>query len=738
MLAGVTQGQSFNITGLSSCATYTVSVELSYAYTFEKDILSKEVKIECPGIDPIVLIIVCVVVVLILILVVIAVILIILCLWKLRGKNGKKFKSLRTDEDEQKTKPPVRSSRDSEYAQIPSSIDNLAYNPVLTESLPKFNQSASSSSRNYHNLQEVKDPRMKPIPLNMYKKTIDKLLEDENALENEYINLGGETLRYECRFAQLDQNRIKNKYKFIYPYDTSRVVLQKVGKDVYSDYINASNIPGTYVGENFIAAQGPKVNTIQDIWRMVFEQKIVNIVMVTNCIEGGKLKCEEYFPPKEGKTNEYAQYKVKTISMSNFVGHITRVLKIESPTESKQVKHFHFTAWPDHDVPSLHDELLQFIGYVQENITQSEAPILVHCSAGVGRTGTFITLFNLRAAILKGKPISIYYLVHEMREHRPHMVQTFRQYKFIYLAVLELLLDNTSIPADEFSSTYQNYLQTDQTGYVSVFFQQYSELNYQCEKSFEYATDNGEDNVEKNPIPDIMPYDNNRVVIYSPYFECGYINASYHENNLFITTQHPTENTLLDFLQMIYQTEANLVVMLTTAKEKAKIQGNMSPRKAYWPNKDVPLEVPPFQVEVVNSEKSSSMVKQKIILRNLQESSERTFTHVVSTSWTEKSDLTDLLSGLVLLQMILHHRQEYPNSTIIMHCTDSISKTGVIFTVYQCIREMEKTGKVDMFHTVKRLRRERMKFIPNLVGSDPNIFSLYMHLLLYTLPDLKY
>ena len=723
MFAGNTQDAFFYIPDLTAGVTYTVWVELSYAYTIVKDKMSIQVVIQ---IDQLILIIILVVVVLILLLVAIAIILLILCIWKFRGKSDKKFRALKSDENELKVEPPVRPSRDFHYSPISPPIDNPVFIPELTESLPKFNQSASRDNRNYQNLQDVKDPRMKPIPLEMYKKTIDKLWEDENALENEYKSLGGDILRYECRNAQFDQNRIKNKYKFIYPYDKSRVVLKKIGKDVHSDYINASHIPGTYVTENFIAAQGPKVNTIQDVWRMVFEQNIRNIVMVTNCIEGGKLKCEEYFPSKDGKTNEYEQYKVKTVSMTQDVGHITRVLKIQSPTESIQVKHFHFTAWPDHDVPSLHDELLQFIGYVQENITQSEAPILVHCSAGVGRTGTFITLFNLRAEILKRQPISIYHLVNEMREHRPHMVQTFRQYKFIYLAVLELLLDNTSIPADEFSNTYQNYLKSDQTGYVSVFYQQFSELNYQCEKSFEYATDNGGDNEEKNPIPDILPYDNNRVVIYSPHFECGYINASYHENNLFITTLHPTANTLLDFLQMIYQTDATLVVMLSTAKEKAKIQGNMSDRKPYWPNKDVPLEVPPFQVEVVNSEKSTSMVKQKIILRNLQESSEREFTHVISTSWTEKNDPTDLSSVLVLLLLILKHRQEYPNGTIIMHCADSISKTGIMFTVYQCIQEMERSGKVDIFHTVKRLRRERMKLIPELVSS-----TLYYILVMY-------
>ena len=232
VIAGVTQGDSFNITGLVAGVTYTVWVELSYTYTFDKPKSTIRVLIPSP-IDLLIPIVIVIVVVLILLLVVIVVILIILYIWKIRGKNDKKFTTLNTDENEPKTKAPVHSSRDFEYEQIPA-IDNLTYNPVLTESLPKFNQSASRDSRNYQNLPDVKDPRMKPIPLELYKKTIDELWEDENALENEYKSLGGETLRYECSFAQIDQNRIKNKYKFIYPYDKSRVVLKKIGKDVHS------------------------------------------------------------------------------------------------------------------------------------------------------------------------------------------------------------------------------------------------------------------------------------------------------------------------------------------------------------------------------------------------------------------------------------------------------------------------------------------------------------------------
>ena len=730
MMAGITTDLIYNLTDLISGETYTIYVELSYAYTFKTFKKSVEVTIpEASPPFPILRLIPAFVFVIVAIITVIVVILII-CIVRQRRKKGKKFQTLQ--DDERTTPESTKNRLNQGYAPLSTPLENPIFNPDLTESIlekSKFIESVQSKSEHYQNLQDINDPRLKPIPLDLFKKTMDKLWENEQTLEEEYKSLGGEMLRYECRHAQMDQNRIKNKYKFIYPYDKSRVVLTKLGKDPNSDYINASYIPGLYVTENFVASQGPKENTIQDLWRMVLEKKILNVVMVTNCVEGGKLKCEEYFPLKEGKTVEYGPYKVKNAFTQHSTGHITRTLNITSDRESVQVKHFHFTAWPDHDVPSLFDELLTFIGFVQGNITQSEAPILVHCSAGVGRTGTFITLFNLRSAIQKKQPICVYQLVNEMREHRPHMVQTFRQYKFIYLAVLELLLDKTSIPADEFTSTYRTYLKSDQEGYVSVFFQQFSELNYQCEKSFIFSCSEGKNNEHKNPDHNVLPFDNNRVVIFSPHFKANYINASYHENNLFITTQNPIANTVCDFLQMIYQTEATLVVMLTTAKEKSKISANMSDRKPYWPNKDASLSVPPFQVEIVSSEKSTAVIKQKVTLRNLKDDSEHTFMHVVSTTWNDKCDPTDLQSVVTLLKLILKYRQEYPNKHIIMHCADSITKTGIVFIVYQCIREMQETGAVDLFHTIKRLRRERMNIMPDLVSF--NIYIASHHKIYY-------
>ena len=163
MFSGDTQDTFLIITDLTAGVTYTVWVELSYTYTIVKDKMSIQVVI--PGIDQLVLIVILVVVILMLILGVIAVILLILCIWKLCDRNDKKFLAPKSDEIDSKMEPSVRSSRECEYAQILPPIDNLAYNPVLPESLPKFNQSASRDYRNYQNLQEVRDSIMKPMPI---------------------------------------------------------------------------------------------------------------------------------------------------------------------------------------------------------------------------------------------------------------------------------------------------------------------------------------------------------------------------------------------------------------------------------------------------------------------------------------------------------------------------------------------------------------------------------------------
>ena len=590
-----------------------------------------------------------------------------------------------------------------------------------------FTQSIESA--NYQNITVLKQDddntyekvpeniRSLSIPLDTYKMHVNELWQNEGSLENDYETLGGKAHRYPCTNGTLDPNRVKNRFKLIYPYDKSRVILKETSEDPSSDYINASYIPGLYVRETFIAAQAPKDVTLQSFWQMIVENDVSNIVMVTNLVESGRIKCEAYFPVKEGKKLITGQYEIILDKEEILIGYTIRMLTVFHNGKNKQIKQFHFTAWPDHDVPDLHNELLLFVEKVQTQKIDSKSPILVHCSAGVGRSGTFLAIYNLLAAIKQGNAISIYNVVHEMREHRPQMVQTFSQYKFIYLSVLEMLLGSTSIPNDEFTATYKLYMQSESEGYVSVFFQQFSELNYQCDKGFEHicTTALNDSNKDKNPIKTILPSDKNRAILFSPHWEGDYINATGIDDNRYIITITPTRNTLEDFLQLLYQFKPSMVVFLATPKELRLIQDEKSDRVVYWPKQGEPLDTNAFTLTSLSSEKFSSMIRSKIRLTHTIENDVSEFTHITSTKWNERGE-PDLVNVVMLLHALIKQKQDNPGSPIIFHCTDGVGKTGVLFTVFKAILESKEKNFIDIFHIVKKLRNERMNFVSTLVS----------------------
>ncbi|KAI6647144.1 hypothetical protein LOD99_8880 [Oopsacas minuta] len=581
-------------------------------------------------------------------------------------------------------------------------------------SKPEENVYQQSIEIAYEDITEVLDPRMAPIPLDVFKQRMDTIWKKEGALLEEYESLGGKTHRYSCKHASIEENKVKNRFKLIYPYDKSRVILTPQSGNINTDYVNASKIPGFYVKESFIAAQGPKENTLQDFWQMIIENNIANIVMVTNLVESGRRKCEAYFPLKIGKKVIFGPYEIMVDNEEVKTGYTIRMMSVQSMGKIKQLKHFHFTAWPDHDVPTLYDELLLFVSKVHEGLIKTKAPVLVHCSAGVGRSGTFLTLYNLFVAIVQTKPISIYSIVHQMREHRPQMVQTFAQYKFIYLSVLEILLGSTSTPTREFADTFDLYMQSEYTGYVSVFFQQFSELNYQCEKAFDPVCVDAikECNSGKNPIKDILPSDSNRVVLYSPYWEGDYINASSLDNGEIILTIHPLAETLRDFYQLIYQMEPSLVIMLCSKWELQLIEQNKSQRVVYWPKFSESFQTDSFKLTCEESEKLH-YIRNKISLQHMEEESNKIFTQIIANCWNDKGE-PDLKKNVLVLQAMLEFHQQFPLAPIIIHCQDGAGMSGVLYTVYKAIKNSREKGFIDIFHIVKKLRNERMNSVTTL------------------------
>nr|XP_048283185.1 tyrosine-protein phosphatase non-receptor type 13 isoform X3 [Myodes glareolus] len=248
----------------------------------------------------------------------------------------------------------------------------------------------------------------------------------------------------QCLIGQTKENRRKNRYKNILPYDTTRVPLGDEG-----GYINASfiRIPVGTQEFVYIACQGPLPTTVGDFWQMVWEQNSTVIAMMTQEVEGEKVKCQRYWPSILGTTtmaNE--RLRLALLRMQQLKGFVVRVITLEDiqTGEVRHISHLNFTAWPDHDTPSQPDDLLTFISYMRH--VHRSGPVITHCSAGIGRSGTLICIDVVLGLISQDLEFDISDLVRCMRLQRHGMVQTEGQYVFCYQVILHVL---THLQAEE-------------------------------------------------------------------------------------------------------------------------------------------------------------------------------------------------------------------------------------------------------------------------------------------------
>nr|XP_014349138.1 PREDICTED: receptor-type tyrosine-protein phosphatase mu [Latimeria chalumnae] len=254
--------------------------------------------------------------------------------------------------------------------------------------------------------------------------------------------------------AKKDENRMKNRYGNIIAYDHSRVRLQTQEGETSSDYINANYVDGYHRPNHYVATQGPMQETIYDFWKMVWQENTASIVMVTNLVEVGRVKCCKYWPDD---TEIYRDIKVTLIETELLAEYVVRTFAVEKrgAHEIREIRQFHFTGWPDHGVPYHATGLLGFVRRVKSKSPPGAGPLVVHCSAGAGRTGCFIVIDIMLDMAEREGVVDIYNCVRELRSRRVNMVQTEEQYVFIHDAILEACLcGDTSIPASQLRSAY--------------------------------------------------------------------------------------------------------------------------------------------------------------------------------------------------------------------------------------------------------------------------------------------
>ncbi|KFU90242.1 Receptor-type tyrosine-protein phosphatase kappa, partial [Chaetura pelagica] len=365
-------------------------------------------------------------------------------------------------------------------------------------------------------------------------------------------------------------NQSKNRYKSIIPYDHCRVVLQPSGPG--NDYINASYVDSYRSPRFFIAAQGPLPGTVVDFWQMVWQEKTSVIVMLTGLVEQNKTKCEQYWPEQE---QVYGDFTVTLNNTRATTGLVTRIFCLQKAgcALPRVVEQFHYLLWPDHGVPRNPAQLLCLVEVVNKRVLETSAgPVLVHCSAGIGRTGTFIALdFLLKMGKAEGK-VDVFQCVQRLREQRVCMVQTKEQYTFLYEVLLEgLLCGNTSVPVESIASHIYGLQEAETSKHDSVLEKEFKALQKFSELFQLLPCREAEkpSNQPKNRKPGILPADSCRPILMSSLNADGfpgYINAvfanTYTEEDRLIVTQLPFPTTLVDFWALVWDYTCTSVVVL--------------------------------------------------------------------------------------------------------------------------------------------------------------------------------
>ncbi|XP_043572272.1 tyrosine-protein phosphatase non-receptor type 22-like isoform X1 [Chiloscyllium plagiosum] len=287
----------------------------------------------------------------------------------------------------------------------------------------------------------------------------------EETISGEFLRLKRQSVKnkndkvYPTGYAEKQENVKKNRYKDIVPFDHSRVQLSLIISDSDSDYINANFIKGVYGPKAYIATQGPLPHTVMDFWRMLWEYNVLVIVMACRVFEMGRKKCEQYWTDMGEEPYRCGPFCVTCEEEKTKPEYVIRTLKVQFQNIYRTVYQLHYINWPDHDIPSSIDPILELIKDMRSYQPHDDNPICIHCSAGCGRTGVICAIDYTWKLLKDGiipENFSIYDLIQEMRTQRPSIVQTKEQYELVYSAIsvlfekqLEFLNTNATFCEDE-------------------------------------------------------------------------------------------------------------------------------------------------------------------------------------------------------------------------------------------------------------------------------------------------
>ncbi|XP_058274569.1 receptor-type tyrosine-protein phosphatase F isoform X2 [Hemibagrus wyckioides] len=555
-------------------------------------------------------------------------------------------------------------------------------------------------------------PRMRehpPISVCELADHIERLKANDNLrFSQEYESIDpGQQFTWEN--SNMEVNKPKNRYANVIAYDHSRVVLSSVDGVPGSDYINANYIDGYRKQNAYIATQGPLPETLSDFWRMVWEQRTNTIIMMTRLEEKSRVKCDQYWPVRGTET--YGMIQVTMLDTVELATYSVRTFALykNGSSEKREVRQFQFMAWPDHGVPEYPTPILAFLRRVKACNPPDAGPMVVHCSAGVGRTGCLIVIDAMLERMKHEKTVDIYGHVTCMRSQRNYMVQTEDQYIFIHEALLEAATCGiTEVPARNLYTHIQKLSQLSPGEPVTYMELEFKNLASSKAHTSRFISANLPCNKFKNRLVNIMPFESTRVCLQPIRGVEGsdYINAScidgYRQQKAYIATQGPLAETTEDFWRMLWEHNSTIVVMLTKLREMGREKCHQ-----YWPA-ERSARYQYFVVDPMAEYNMPQYILREFKVTDARDGQSRTIRQFQFTDWPEQG-VPKTGEGFIDFIGQVHKTKEQfgQDGPITVHCSAGVGRTGVFITLSIVLERMRYEGVVDLFQTVKTLRTQR-------------------------------
>ncbi|KAM4049318.1 receptor-type tyrosine-protein phosphatase delta isoform 29-T29 [Anomaloglossus baeobatrachus] len=604
-----------------------------------------------------------------------------------------------------------RTESESRKSSLPNNKEIPSHHPTDPVELRRLNfQTPGSGVAGYPvNLHSSSMANHPPIPIMELADHIERLKANDNLkFSQEYESIDpGQQFTWE--HSNLEVNKPKNRYANVIAYDHSRVLLSAIEGIPGSDYINSNYIDGYRKQNAYIATQGPLPETFGDFWRMMWEQRSATVVMMTKLEERSRIKCDQYWPSRGTET--YGLIQVTLLDTVELATYCVRTFALykNGSSEKREVRQFQFTAWPDHGVPEHPTPFLAFLRRVKTCNPPDAGPMVVHCSAGVGRTGCFIVIDAMLERIRHEKTVDIYGHVTLMRAQRNYMVQTEDQYIFIHDALLEAVTcGNTEVPARNLYAYIQKLTQIESGENVTGMELEFKRLASSKAHTSRFISANLPCNKFKNRLVNIMPYESTRVCLQpirgvegSDYINASFIDG-YRQQKAYIATQGPLAETTEDFWRMLWEHNSTIVVMLTKLREMGREKCHQ-----YWPA-ERSARYQYFVVDPMAEYNMPQYILREFKVTDARDGQSRTVRQFQFTDWPEQGVPKSGEGFIDFIGQVHKTKEQFgQDGPISVHCSAGVGRTGVFITLSIVLERMRYEGVVDIFQTVKMLRTQR-------------------------------